>query len=413
MPVKRKKVLILIPYQSIYPPLNGGMLRCFHLLRQLCRNYDVSALIRQEAKSFEESFKYYPELKNCRIYSLNEYTNPADAFSLLPSNIASALRYRFWNRSLKGPADSTYLDFYRILQDVLRNNTFDLVVLENLATIPLASAIKKKLPDAVIVYDAHNVDTYLLNQLTELPVDAKNKTYQLESNLYRSVDAIITCSIDDLRAFQSMNAGQLAGTTIPNGVELRSRPQRKVHAPGSPYSILFVGSLDYQPNSDGLIWFFDQVLPELKKTEVPFVIDVVGSGQPQISLQKIFNTEGGIVRFHGKAESLQEFYENAAVAVVPILTGSGTRLKVLEAMGHGTPVVSTSKGAEGINYKENSSICLAGSSMEFAAQIIRLVEDKNFANTISENAFALVKNKYEWNLIGNSLFEFLDSLALK
>src|SRR5579863_2461707 len=128
-----RSVLVVIPFDNIFPPMNGGMLRCFNLLNQLCKYFQVTALMNQDRDSFMQSAVEFPAIKNCRIFSTKENTNERDLFSFLPVKYAKSVRFRYWNRSLFETADDNYLLLYPQLRKILKKDPFDYVILEDMA----------------------------------------------------------------------------------------------------------------------------------------------------------------------------------------------------------------------------------------------------------------------------------------
>lgn len=401
-----KKVLMLIPYSNIFPPMNGGMLRCFHLLRQLCKNFEVTIIIGQDTNSFEEAFIEYPELRACKIYSLHDVANHKDLLSLLPEQIGSAIRYRLWARTLKGPADSTYLAYYPILKRILQEKSFDFVLLENLSIVKLSPMIRKYQPHAHQIYDAHNVDSNLLRQLPGVSPANLSLVENLESTLAETVDSIITCSGADLDEFRQMNQRKLKGTVVPNGVECKPIPEKDVEYGKQSFSLLFVASLDYKPNQQGLIWFCEEIIDLIKLPGKNIQLHVVGKGEPGKRLINLMQEKNVI--FHGMVDKVDSYYSNADIAVVPLLSGSGTRLKVLEAMAHRVPVISTSKGAEGIGYTDFQNIYIADKAADFADAILKLVENPDRAKLTGNNAYQFVKREYDWDTVGVKLAKHIN-----
>jgi glycosyltransferase involved in cell wall biosynthesis len=137
---------------------------------------------------------------------------------------------------------------------------------------------------------------------------------------------------------------------------------------------------------------------------------VIGSGVPSNSILKKMEENG--ISFSGKVNSVSEYYEQAAICIVPLLSGSGTRLKVLEAMSLGVPIVSTEKGAEGISYTNSKDILIANKSEEFVERIQTLLENVKLRIEIASNARKLIEAKYDWSHIGglmtNSLNESIN-----
>lgn len=399
-----KQVLIVIPYHDIYPPMNGGMLRCFHLLNQLAKYYQVTAIMHQRKDAFLKAVDHYPLLANCEIFSTADTQEPKDMFSLLPKHVKDGLRYRYWKGTWQGPADSNFLLYFPILSRLLKTRSFDCILLENLSTLNVAPTVRRLSPSAFIVYDAHNVDTLLARAM---PNNMHTQHIEkAESSLSQLVDAVITCSEGDLREFRRMNKADLRGAVIPNGVELDPCIEFSVHKQ-QPDQLLFCGSLDYEPNQEGLLWFCRNVFPLLKQQQPSITLMVVGKGHPGDILLKALEQPG--IVYYGMVESVAEFYKKASVAIVPLFTGSGTRLKVLEAMGKKVPVVSTSKGAEGISYTNTRDICIADNETDFVNAILGLLRDREQAVSISREGFKLVEQQYDWNIIGTELKAFLDS----
>jgi glycosyltransferase involved in cell wall biosynthesis len=134
---------------------------------------------------------------------------------------------------------------------------------------------------------------------------------------------------------------------------------------------------------------------------------VVGFGNLPKQYSEAYKTPS--VEFVGEVNDVKPWYNKAAISVVPLLTGSGTRLKILEAMGLGVPVISTSVGAEGIAYTDGGDILIADNEQVFAEKIIQLARCKKERLKIQENALKLVKKIYDWNVIGRSMAEFINN----
>ena len=133
---------------------------------------------------------------------------------------------------------------------------------------------------------------------------------------------------------------------------------------------------------------------------------VVGSGNIPESLHPLLNDAS--IHFTGAVEEVRPWYNKAAVAIVPLLSGSGTRLKILEAMGLGLPVISTSKGAEGIAYSNGQDIIIADTETDYAAALINLLDSKQTRINIQQNARKLAQAIYDWDVVGISLASYLN-----
>ncbi len=405
-----KRVLVIIPFKQIYPPMNGGKLRSLNLLHQLSEKFEVTAIIHQDAAIFSEAIGEYPALKNCRVLSTRDGGKNLDLFSLLPERFRDAARYRYWNRSLKGPTGTNFLLIYPIVRQLLKSNQFDYVILEDMCILNIAKLIRRRQPGTKVIYDAYNVNSKLAK--TEMDKGQMNqKEYKeiqrTETHLSEWVSDVFTCSEIDLAQLIEMNKGKISGVVIPNGVNLDlPTPEKGMEDFDRTNNILFCGSLDYFPNQEGLAWFCKEVFPLILERLPESRLLVVGKGEPGNDLMNLLRHPS--IVFYGMVDNVRDYYRRASVAVVPLLSGSGTRLKLLEAMGNRVAVVSTTAGAEGIGYTNNENILIGDLPSSFAAAVIKLLNDRNIGQEMADRAFSLVKEGYDWKVIGEKLSSFFN-----
>jgi glycosyltransferase involved in cell wall biosynthesis len=404
----KKSILFLCPYDHIYPPMNGGMIRCFHILHQLAKYFEVTAIIHQDPREFEGALDRFPELKGVDIYSTKNETKPLDLFSLFPQRIKNALRYRWYKRTATGTTDSNLLLYYPVLRKCMKAKKFDVVILENLDTINAVSVIRRYNKNALVLYDTHNVGSLLAEEDVKKGIMVKENMLAVknaEYNLYKNVNAIFTCSKIELDTFSKMNKHLLQGTVIPNGTHIEERRYESGVLSDDPRYILFCGSLGYDPNIEGLLWFCQSIWPAVRLRFPLLKLFVVGSGRLPVKHQWMEADKS--LLFTGTVADVKPFYDKASIAIVPLKSGSGTRLKILEAMGLGLPVLATSKGAEGIQYSHTKDIMVADDSSSFAEALIQLLQQKEKRLSIQQAAFKLVKSRYDWNVIGFVMADYI------
>lgn len=217
---------------------------------------------------------------------------------------------------------------------------------------------------------------------------AANRAEFEEQEILASWDRVYVCSEVDRRALLERGGDRVR--TLPNAVRLPSSlPMRR---PGGPFTFLFVGTLGYFPNEDGLRYFCHEVVPAMRrKTYEPFRLVVVGFGaNPSVlSLGDIPEVE-----VIGMVHDVAPWYGDADVVVVPVRAGGGTRIKVLEAFAYRRPVVSTSLGCEGIAVRAGEHVLLADGPEDMAEQCVRLMRDPGLRAQLATQADALVRERY-------------------
>jgi glycosyltransferase involved in cell wall biosynthesis len=189
---------------------------------------------------------------------------------------------------------------------------------------------------------------------------------------------------------------------IPNCISLSS--YSSVSKTARPNSLIFSGSLRYSANHDAMIWFLSEMFP-LVQSEVPQVrLTITGdhAGLPLPSNQSVDRT--------GLVDDVRPLIASSWISVVPIRKGGGTRLKILEAMALRTPVVSTSKGAEGLGLRHNEHIMIADTPEDFAQEVIGLLVSPQLRDRLTSNAYQLVSKRFDWATVMPRFLNILERI---
>lgn len=180
-----------------------------------------------------------------------------------------------------------------------------------------------------------------------------------------------SCSIQSLYKTQRV-------FVIPNAVRINVPPDILTRG---PMTLLFVGTLDYFPNEDAILWFCDSVLPNIKaKAQVKFRVLIVGS-RPRDVVRKLDN--GHDILICPDVADLRVFYRESHISIAPIRAASGTRIKILEAMSEALPVVTTSLGAEGLQVEDRRELLIADSAVEFADYCLELMHSRELRTKLA------------------------------
>ena len=393
----KKKLLYIVPH-DFFPAENGGQLRVFHILKALSEKYDTTIVYFSNDPNNHALVA--AQMPHCKLIQLS---NPQTKLSVLQS-----LKVRWALRKFSG-LDVSSMVFYELMLNTLRHQDFDLIFYEHLESLSIAGKLcRKYFKNAYRIANLHNIDHEVwAAQYASFPDKHQYLKYSqnalnAEKSLYKHVDLALLCSPDDETKIHRLNKLKLKTLVVPNGTSIPAiLPAAKV-----PNSLLFVGSLDYFPNTDGLTWFYENIWPKLLSRIPDTTLVVVGRG----NVSNLGFMQHPQIKIIGRVENVSEFYFNAQISIVPLLDGSGTRLKIPEAMAHAVPVVSTSKGAEGNAYTHGINIMLADNPDDFANAIATLFTSEALHNNIKMNALSWVKENLDWETIGSNLVQELQGL---
>lgn len=256
---------------------------------------------------------------------------------------------------------------------------------------------------APVWVDFHNVDSEIWKRLGERAAGLKGaflrgqapRVARVERDLVNRASGASCVSERDVRALTP--AGARPPLVVPNGVDLLRYAFRAEPPPEE--RILFVGDLSWPPNAEGIRWFCEEVWPIAARLSPSARVEILGRGA-SAGLSTLVRNPPDRVSFLGEGDDTRPLWRRAAVAVVPLLAGGGTRLKILEAAACGVPVVSTPVGAEGLDFLDGSEIALAAGAEEFAAAVAGLLADPAARRAQASAARRRVESRYDWREIG-------------
>lgn len=260
----------------------------------------------------------------------------------------------------------------------------------------VANNLPRTLPQRRFIFDAHNVEGLVQERISKLSrspiakiyyaLQAK-KTISFEQKIVRAAETVLAVSKDDENYFTAF-AKKTA--CIANGLELIDEPQK----PRGDV-LIFTGTLQYEPNSDGLRWFLDEIWPRVSAALPELRFEVIAR-KPSA---RFLSFASARVSFLSEVEDIVPHLDQARLMVVPLRAGGGTRFKVLQAFNHRLPVVSTSIGAEGIDVQNGKHLLLADTAEAFADAVIKVVRNPQESETLAQAAQELVRSHYDWEKI--------------
>ena len=397
-----KKLLVLSPYFP-YPLDEGGHIRTFNIIQALSKEFEIylfSFLVEQRAVEISELMKY------CKDYSaINVPTHKKDILHKLMRNGRRILL-------LKNPSADTFFfkEAKRGLSDYINTIKPDIAIIEHSWLAGYAAMLKAA--GIKVILDAHNVESNLWKQFYQNSAMKEKIPYYFfwksmilnEKRFMRHFCLIISTSGLDVEKIKYI-APQVPKEVIPNGIDL---DRYRANEPEEQNSIGFIGLMRYPPNVQAVLYFLKIIFP-LVKQAIPDVKFFIAGKDPSEEILKLSDNKNVFVT--GYVPDAIKFMSKCSIMITPLLQGSGTRTKILEAMSLKKPVVSTSKGAEGLMVENGRDISIEDNPEAFAKAVISLLKNRDLRKSRGEEAYKTVVSNYSWASIGNKLISAIKEVA--
>lgn len=394
--------VLMLTHTAPLPLVSGERVRNFHLLRELARrDWAVSlfALVHGPAPSADDEQTLHGL---CERVVLEEL----DSSPLVRNRryAASLLTRTAFHRRLFFSAEAAGR-----LAAWLEAEPFDAIVAESLYMYPyLPADVRSR-----AVLDTLNAELSRVQAMAAVlgrsprglaarlqvgPVRA------FEAEASRGVARVVAVSEEERSYFEELAPGRVE--VVPNGVDCAAIVPR-AGVPVEP-RLLFVGSMDYSANVDAVEHLIDDVLPKLRRADA--TVEIVGSN-PRPAVRRAAERSSLDVRLLGQVSSTEPHFAAARMLVVPLRFGGGTRLKILEALARGVPVVSTSLGCEGLGLVHERDVIVADGSAQLAGAIDRLLDDDELCLQLSREGRNTVETRYDWGRLGERFEQVVAGVA--
>jgi len=380
------KVLLLTQVLP-YPPDSGPKVKTWNVLKYLAERYEVTlvSFVRGDQSADAEHLRHF-----CRAV----HTVPMER-GIVQDGVAmirSLLTRQPW-MMVRDDREKM-----RDLVDRLTAETsFDAVHADQLNMAQYALRV----PGVFNVLDAHNPLWLLYKRLaTRMGPGLKKALLErdwrllkaYEGQMVRTFDEVLAVSEEDRIALLEAAGEDVPVTVIPIAID--TEEIQPVERQTAANHILHIGTMYWPPNIDGVMWFVREVFPRIRHNRPDVVLDLVGSRPPSV-LRDLGSDDSGI-NLTGYVADPTPYLEQAGVFVVPLLAGGGMRVKILNALAQGLPVVSTTLGAEGIAVVDGEHVLIADEPAEFAASCLCLLSDSVLARQVAEDGRRLVESEYDY-----------------
>jgi glycosyltransferase involved in cell wall biosynthesis len=385
-----------------YPPSNGSKIRIYNLLKQIARHGHKVDLITfyQQSENPTEVDEKLKEICNSAEYVLYKPFRPNSKKALLG----------FFSPLPRSVIDTYQPEMQERVRSMLAANSYDgLVASEIDMAFYGLQAAKNSVPalleelEIYSIYDQYRKATGLKAKTRSSLTWFKLKNYMRRLSKTYSIISVVS------KKEQALVASCLPGkevAVIHNGTDLDYYPFTPYNAVERAPRLVFNGALTFNLNYEAVSYFVRDIFPLVRKQAPELELSVTGNNNG-VNIESL-KADG--VRFTGYLDDLRPHVAGSAICVAPLLRGGGTRLKILEAFALGTPVVATSKGAEGLEIKNGEHLLVADNPAEFARAVIRLRTEPTLAASLALNARKLVEQQYGWDTIGQTLTNLMEKI---
>lgn len=302
--------------------------------------------------------------------------------------------------------------FEKLLIQNLKDNYYDIIQLEGLFVAPYLTIIRKS-TKAKILYRAHNIEHQVWHRLAQQKNDpfkrwylnllaGRVKTYELE--LLNRFDGIVVFTAQDKASLLSFGT-RIPVSVLPIAIDLQ-KYQPDPEQTEWP-SLFFLGSLDWLPNREGIEWFIYNFHKELVDGDLKCKFYVAGNNIPEEFDE--YDVPGKVF-IKGEVDDALEFVNSKSIMIVPLLSGGGMRVKIVEGMAMQKCIISTSIGAEGINFTDGEDILIANNIDEFYTAMLKCISDEAYCRRVGLNARKLIEQKHDVNKVTEDLVRFYQSI---
>jgi len=383
-----------------WPPKDGGAIACLNLTKGFSMlGHEVTVLSMNTSKHHIRIKDMPADLRSKADFRLVEVPASINWIEATLNLLFSKLPYN----AQRFISD----EFSHELAKLLTEKSFDVIQLEGLYLCPYIPVIRKY-SEALISYRAHNIEYEIWERTATLSEGLRSKYLRnlsrrikrFEVSYLNTYDLLVPITDRDGNILDKLGNSKPRHTS-QTGIDFASLvpTARKLEFP----SLFHIGALDWAPNQEGLIWFFNHCWPKIHSQNPDLKFYLAGRNAPDW-FARLIKQEG--VEYLGEINDAYDFINSKAVMVVPLFSGSGMRIKIIEGMALGKPIVTTDIGTEGIPTENGKNILIANDADRFVDAINQLIHDRDLSNRIGKSAIGFIQEKFDNLSQAEALIEF-------
>lgn len=398
--------VLFVTARPPFPLDTGAKIRTWNILSGYVDRYDVDVL---HFRDLDIDRPWREAAGNMGVCSLSVIDNPAMNRSVTLSQFATAILKRFPVSSVKYSSKAFSKRFAEMAAE-----GYDIIHVDTIHLAGNFIALKQGARPWQVILNAHNVEYQIAERMRDLETSLPRKLAlglharnmrRFETRAFREADMVLAVSGEDREQIDAL-AGPDKAMLVENGVDIDYYTPTDEPV-GRRDTLVFVGSMDWLPNIDGMKWFVRDILPSIRAVLPEVRITIVGR-RPHPDIQALHDPVAGVV-VTGTVDDVRPFVREASVVVVPLRFGGGTRLKILEAFAMGKAVVSTALGCEGILCDNGRHLCIEDQPPAFARRCLELMGDEAARRWLGAQGRELALSRYSWNaVVGRMLRGILD-----
>lgn len=379
--------LVFITNQLPYPPQSGGVIKSWRFIRHLAQSFDVTLIapLKGEDKKHLDAFKQALPLAAIHTVPVER---PRTAMNFLKSLLASPTLNVYRN------TDSALM---KASATAIKNA--DLVLVDHLEVFPY---VPENIQVPVVLHQ-HNAEYVMWERSRTVAKNvAERAVLEIEARRVKRFE-VKACNRADMVMAAPNDQEELAKAGVSPGkfhTTYHLGDDSGLEAPALQFdeakdNLLYVGTLSWPANADGLLWFLSEVWPLLKKKHPALTLDIIGRGADEGLQQAVARSEGTVLR--GFVDDLEPYYRKSKVFIAPLRFGSGTKVKVITALYRGLPCATTTIGVEGLDLLPDKEIMLADDSQGTANGIGTLLTDRSAWESMRDASRAKARKDLGWN----------------